>query len=41
MKRKGKTATARRGEDAGTRTVLPMEIQVGDRFTEGGFEWEL
>ena len=21
--------------------VLPMEIQVGDRFTEQGFEWEV
>jgi hypothetical protein len=27
--------------DAGSATVLPMDIQVGDRFTEQGFEWEV
>jgi len=27
--------------DAATASVLPMEIQVGDRFTEQGFEWEV
>ena len=41
MKPKGKTATRRAGENAGALTLLPMEIQIGDRFTEGGFEWEV
>ena len=27
--------------DAGSASVLPMEVQAGDRFTEGGFEWEV
>jgi hypothetical protein len=26
---------------AGTLSLLPMEIQIGDRFTEGGYEWEV
>jgi putative ABC transport system substrate-binding protein len=25
----------------GRRSVLPMEVQVGDRLTEAGFEWEV
>jgi hypothetical protein len=29
------------GEDASTVSVLPMEIQGGDRFTDHGFEWEV
>jgi len=41
VKRKGKTATRRTDENAGTLSLLPMEIQIGDRFTEGGFEWEV
>jgi hypothetical protein len=27
--------------DAGYASILPMEIQVGDRFTDHGFEWEV
>jgi hypothetical protein len=27
--------------DAGAEPVLPMEVQVGDRFTDQGFEWEV
>jgi hypothetical protein len=27
--------------NATTVSVLPMEIQVGDRFTDDGFEWEV
>ena len=34
-------ADAAQNADAGTVSVLPMEIQVGDRFTEQGFEWEV
>ena len=41
MKRKDTTATRRAGENAGTLSLLPMGIQMGDRFTEGGFEWEV
>ena len=41
MKRKVKTATRRATENAGTISLLPMEIQIGDRFTEGEFEWEV
>ena len=26
---------------AGALSLLPMEIQIGDRFTEGGYEWEV
>jgi hypothetical protein len=31
------------GQNAGTATVsvLPMEIQVGDRFSDQDFEWEV
>ena len=25
----------------GTVPLLPMEIQIGDRFTDGEFEWEV
>ena len=28
-------------KQAGTVALLPMEIQIGDRFTEGEFEWEV
>jgi hypothetical protein len=41
VKRRDKTATRRVGESAGTLTLLPMEIQIGDRFIEGEFEWEV
>ena len=41
VKRKGNTPTRRAGENAGTLSLLPMEIQIGDRFTEGEFEWEV
>ena len=34
--RPGQTA-----QEAGTLSLLPMEIQIGDRFTEGEFEWEV
>lgn len=27
--------------DTGSASVLPMEIQIGDRFTDQGFEWEV
>jgi hypothetical protein len=27
--------------DAATVSMLPMEIQIGDRFTEREFEWEV
>jgi hypothetical protein len=27
--------------DAATVSVLPMEIQIGDRFTDHDFEWEV
>ena len=26
---------------AGSASLLPMEIQIGDRFTGHGFEWEV
>jgi len=26
---------------AGSRAVFPMDIKVGDRFTEQGFEWQV
>jgi hypothetical protein len=29
------------GRKSGTVSLLPMEIQIGDRFTEGEFEWEV
>ena len=28
-------------KQAGTVALLPMEIQKGDRFTEGEYEWEV
>ena len=27
--------------DAATVSVLPMELQIGDRFTDHDFEWEV
>jgi hypothetical protein len=42
---KSRTRPAKRDEaqnaDAATVTVLPMEIQVGDRFTDEEGEWEV
>jgi hypothetical protein len=29
------------GADSVTTSMLPMEIQIGDRFTDHGFEWEV
>jgi hypothetical protein len=36
-------AKASTGQNPGTATasVLPMEIQIGDRFTDHEFEWEV
>src|SRR4029453_9492414 len=28
-------------KQAGTGTLFPMRIQIGHRFTEGGYEWEV
>ena len=42
MKRKGVKRPRPAGEDpAATTSVLPMDLQVGDRFTDHGFEWEV
>jgi hypothetical protein len=48
MKRKGTKAEqprakapAARDADTGTVYLLPMEIQIGDRFTDHDFEWEV
>jgi hypothetical protein len=48
VKRKGPgsaPATAKRravpNTDTVTASLLPMEIQTGDRFTDHGFEWEV
>ena len=30
-----------RGGTAATTSTLPMDLQVGDRFTDHGFEWEV
>jgi hypothetical protein len=35
------TAPPSQEPDAGSESVLPMNIQVGDRFTAEGFEWEV
>jgi hypothetical protein len=32
---------AAQGTDTVTTSVLPMEIQIGDRFTDHDFEWEV
>jgi hypothetical protein len=34
-------APAREEPDAGSASVLPIEVMVGDRFTEHGHEWEV
>ena len=42
MKRRGKSPAQRQAKaPAGALSLLPMEIQIGDRFTEGEFEWEV
>ena len=48
MKRKSAKSAQRQAKapaahDAATATtsMLPMEIQIGDRFTDHGFEWEV
>jgi len=38
--RQAKPDTAKAG-DAKTVSLLPMEIQVADRLTDHGFEWEV
>jgi hypothetical protein len=35
------TAPASEKPDASSASVLPMDLQVGDRFTAEGFEWEV
>jgi hypothetical protein len=35
------TASASQEPDASSASVLPMDLQVGDRFTAEGFEWEV
>jgi hypothetical protein len=34
-------APASKEPAAGSASVLPMDLQVGDRFTAEGFEWEV
>ena len=46
MKRKGVRPQQRRANreaanGGGTLSLLPMEIQIGDRFTDEGFEWHV
>ena len=41
MKRKGTKPQQPTAEKAGTLALLPMEIQIGDRFIDGEVEWEL
>jgi len=41
VKGKSKRAAQPMPRAAGTLSLLPMEIQIGDRFTEGEFEWEV
>jgi hypothetical protein len=38
--RQAKTRAAQ-GADTVTASMLPMEIQIGDRFTDDDFEWEV
>jgi hypothetical protein len=38
--RQAKTRAAQ-GADTVTASMLPMEIQTGDRFTDHDFEWEV
>ena len=43
MKRRGAKSKTRaaQGADTVTASMLPMEIQIGDRFTDHDFEWEV
>jgi hypothetical protein len=42
VKRKGvKRRRPAEGNAAATTSVLPMDLQIGDRFTDHGFEWEV
>jgi hypothetical protein len=41
QKRPQSQAPAPRDGEPGSASVLPMEIQMGDRFTEQGEEWEV
>src|SRR5262245_52405394 len=46
MKRKSKRPTlnhadASAAQKAGALSLLPMEIQIGDRFSDQDFEWEV
>jgi hypothetical protein len=46
VKRKGvkseqPEARTAKGEAATTFSLLPMEVQIGDRFTDHEFEWEV
>ena len=46
MKREGKRLTQKQGEGQAaqrqdTVSLLPMEIQIGDRFADQDFEWEV
>ena len=42
MKRRGKSPTQRQTKaSAAALSLLPMEIHIGDRFTEGEYEWEV
>ena len=41
MKRKAAKPRPEPRSADGTHSVLPMEIQVGDRLTDAGFEWEV
>lgn len=34
-------APAAQEPDAGSASILPMNVQVGDRFTDQGFEWQV
>jgi hypothetical protein len=40
QQRPAKRARAK-GADTATVSLLPMEIQIGDRFTDEDFEWEV
>jgi len=38
QRRQSKPEAAKAGD---TISLLPMEIQIGDRFTDEGFEWQV
>jgi hypothetical protein len=41
MTREGGKRDERQDRQPATISVLPMNLRVGDRFTEGEFEWEV